>query len=507
MSEPLTQENQSKEGFSKKSLHSGAISIAAQGINTAVQVGTTICLARLLVPDDFGLVAMVSALTGFANVLMDLGTRDAAVQKPKITQEELSTLFWLTTGLGVLFTTFIVLSAPLIAEFYHEARLTRIAQFWGLAFVFTALSCQHSALLRRQLMFQKVAIIEVVANVLGAAVAIAMALSGSGYWALVIRPLSTAFITLILMWSNCRWMPGWPGVSQEVKETVKFGMHITGFTVTDYVARSADRVGLGYTLGAKDLGYYHNAFTIYENALSVVTLPLHSVAVATLSKLRDNLDELRRAWSTALSSLTFFAMPAFVVLAVIGSDLIVLLLGEKWASAGLILTVFALRGPAQVVERTLGWLHVAAGRADRWMRWGVISCIVQVAAILCGLPFGTIGVATSYTLCMYLLFVPAIVYAGHPLQIGVSHLMRAVGPQLIGSLVAALIGFVLRIFYLSESSAIERMSYLPIACVAGYLVTTVGVFRVTKPIKVAGQLLRDFLPVRLSRLIRLRPAQ
>jgi PST family polysaccharide transporter len=312
---------------------------------------------------------------------------------------------------------------------------------------------------------------------------------------------------LVLVWSYCRWIPGLPGFSQGVKETVRFGMHITGFTITDYVAKASDRVGLGYTVGAKELGYYHNAFTVYENALTVVTLPLHSVAVATLSKLRENLDELRRAWSTALSSLAFFSMPAFVILAVVGSDLIVLLLGQKWAAAGTLLTVFALRGPAQIVERTLGWLHVAAGRADRWMRWGLFSCVIQVVAILCGLPFGAIGVATSYAICMYLIFVPAIVYAGHPLQIGFPHLMRAIGPQLVGSFGAGLVGFTVRMNFLVDVAPLQRMSLLVLVCLMGYLVITVGLFRVIKPIKVAVQLLQDFLPIRLAQLFRARPAQ
>lgn len=506
LSVQLQEEKLEKSEFSKKSLHSGAISIVAQATNTAVQIGTTICLARLLIPEDFGLVAMVSALTGFANVLMDLGTRDAAVQRSQITQEELSTLFWLTTGLGALFTGVVLGAAPLIGEFYQEERLVSIAQFWGLTFVITALSCQHAALLRRKLMFQKVALIEVAANVLGAAAAIGMALSGSGYWALVLRPLVTACVMLILIWSNCHWIPGWPVFTKGVKETVKFGLNITGFTTTDYLAKAADRVGLGYTVGARELGLYHNASTVYENALTVVTLPLHSVAVATLSKLRDNVEELRRAWATALSSLTFFATLAFVILAVIGQDLIVLLLGNKWVGASTLLVIFALRGPAQVIERTLGWLHVAAGRPDRWMRWGIISCIVQVAAVLCGLPFGAMGVAISYGLCTYILFMPAIVYAGQPLQIGVLDLMRAVGPPLIGALVADAVGFTLRMYYLSDSPPFQRMAALIVACVIAYTLITVGVFGMTKPIEVAKRLLREFLPSGLSRMLGLSAA-
>jgi PST family polysaccharide transporter len=501
LSVQLQEEKLGRSDFSKKSLHSGAISVLAQAVNMVVQIGTTICLARLLVPEDFGLVAMVSALLGFANVLMDLGTRDATVQRPQITQEELSTVFWLTTGLGALFTGLVLGAAPLIGEFYQEDRLVLIAQFCGLTFVFNALSCQHTALLRRKLMFQRLALIDVVANVLGAAVAVAMAFFNNGYWALVFRPLVTACVMLILVWSNCRWIPGLPGFSRGAKEMVKFGMNITGFTITDYVAKAADRVGLGYTVGARELGYYHNAATVYEHSLAGITIPLHSVATATLSKLKDNVEELRKTWWTALSSLAFFAMPAFVLLAVIGPDLIVLLLGQKWAGAAAILTVYALRGPAHVIERTLGWLHVAAGRADRWMRWGVLSCVVQVAAILCGLPFGAMGVATSYTICMYLLFVPAIVYAGRPLHIGFRYLLRAIGPQLTGSFAAAAAGFTLRMYYLSDASLFQRMGTLVVACGLVYTMTTVGIFGMTKPIKVAKRLLQDFLPGGLSRFL------
>ncbi len=506
MSVRLQEDKQKRSDLSRKSLHGGAVSVLAQAINTAVQIGTTICLARLLLPEDFGLIAMVSAVTGFANVLMDLGTRDATVQRPQITQEELNTLFWLTTGLGALFTTLVIVCAPIIAEFYKEDRLIRIAQFWGITFVLNALACQHTAILRRNLMFQKVALIEITANILGAATAVAMAVSGAGYWALVFRPLVAAALTDILIWFNCRWVPGLPGFTGEAKEIVKFGMNITGFTITDYVARSADRVGLGYTVGARELGQYHNAATVYDNALAVVTLPLHTVAVATLSKLKDNLDELRKAWSTALSALAFFAMPAFAILAVIGSDLIILLLGQKWAGAGGILTVYALRGPAHVIERTLGWLHVAAGRADRWMRWGVVSCVVQVMAVLCGLPFGAMGVAISCGICTYILFVPAILYAGQPLHIGSRELMPAIGPPLIGSLVAEAVGFTLRINYLSDLPSSQRMAALVVACVVVYMLVTVGMFRMTKPIEVAKRLLSDVLPSGLSRMLGLSTA-
>jgi len=496
-------ENKPQEGLGRQSLHSGAVSVAARGINVVVQVGSTICLARILAPEDFGLVAMVSALTGFATVLVDLGTRDAAVQKSRITHEEVSALFWLTVGIGCGLGVLLAVCSPLIATFYHESRLERIALVSSLTFVVSALSCQHVALLRRAMMFRKIAGIEVGGSLFGACGAVAMALAGSGYWALVARPILTAFFTAAGFWWHCRWWPGLPRFTEGVKEMLKFGMNLTGFTMTDYVGKAADRVALGYTSGARDLGYYQNAFFAYDNPLGLVTVPLHGVAAASLSKLRNNLDELRRSWAIALSSLAFFAMPAFIILAVTGQDFIVLVLGNKWLHAGALLSVFALRGPAHVVERTQGWLHVAAGRSDRWMRWGVISSLAQLVALFCGLSFGTMGVAVAYGVCLYVLFVPAIAYAGKPLGIGASNVIKVVGPQMVGALVSAVVGFVTRHFFLADMQRPARIVVLVLLCSATYLLVVVWLLRVRKPLEVAGSLLRDFLPKGFSRSLRL----
>jgi PST family polysaccharide transporter len=494
--------NQAKENLSRQSLRSGAFSLTAKALNVGIQVVATIALARLLLPEHFGLFAMVSALTGFAPALIDLGTQDATVQKTHISPDEISALFWLSTAIGGSLTLVVGLCAPLIASFYHEKELEQIVVIWSVVFLLSALPNQHLALLRRSLLFKRLAIIEVGANLFGAAGALGLAFLGYGYWALVFRPLLTAAMTLVSAGLACPWMPNFPRYTAGVGEMLRFGLNITAFTAIDYFSRALDRVVLGYAQGAKPLGYYQNACLAYENPLTIVNIPLHSVAVATLSKLRDNLDELKRSWENALSALCFFAMPAFAILAVTGPDVVVLLLGEKWVYAGTLLSVIALRGPAHVVERTQGWLHVAAGRSDRWMRWGIVSCIVQVAALFIGLPFGAMGIATAYTISVYLLFVPAIVYSGAPFGIGAVHLLKAVGPQLVGSVAAAGIGFLLRFEYLSDVSILERIAILVFASVSVYVFVTVGLFKIVKPLEIARSLVLDFLPPRLSGLLR-----
>jgi len=490
------EENKPYAGLGRTSLRSGATYVAARAVNIIVQLASTILLARLLSPYDFGLVAMVLALVGFAPMLIDLGTSDASTQKTHLTEVDVSTLFWLNIAVGGILTVLLAAGSGLIATFFGEPALTGIALVSSLAFMMAALSTQHYALMRRAMQFQHLAIIDIASNVLSSIIAIAMAFTGWGYWALVAKPIMTSGLTAAGVWISCSWVPGRPRLTPEVKELVGFGIGVTGFTMTDYVARSADRLALGYVYGASQLGYFQNAFLVYSNLLGIVTESLHNIATSGLSKLRNDVDELKRSWAAALSLMSFISAGAFAVLAVTGQDFVVILLGEKWAPAGPLLSIFAVRGIAHSVERTLGWLHVAAGRSDRWTRWGLVSAICQLVALAAGLPFGLVGVAIAYTIVMFGLFVPALVYAGRPVGIGIRDVLSAVGPQTAAGLIAAAFGFVVQHLFLADFSALTR--FFVSAAISGvtYLAVVVGVFRVTGPLQLAASMLREFGPIR-----------
>jgi len=494
-------------GLGRQTVRGGAIMLVARAINAAVQVGSVLFLARLLTPEDYGLVAMVTAVTGFAPVLVDFGTRDAIVQRPRITQGEVSALFWIAIGVGVFFAAAVSASGPLIATFYHEPRLPGIVFVSSLSFIASALVSQHQALLRRAVRFRELAFIDIAANVLSAVIAISMAFAGFKYWALVVKPVAMYFITALGVWIYCRWVPVRPTMTSGVKDMVKFGVNLTGFSLTDFAGRNGDRVAVGRTLGAITLGFYQNAMFVYDNLIDVLVYPLHQVAVAGLSKVQNDRTELKRLWAKALSTVAFYAMPAFGLLAVTSRDLIVVMLGPKWASAGVLLTVLALRGIPHSVERTLGWLHVAAGRTDRWFKWGVGATCAQLLALLCGLPFGTMGLAWAYVIFMYMAFIPAIAFAGRPLGIGARDVVRVVGFQLAAAVLTTAGGFALRAFLPSSLPAIERMAILTVFFAVSYLTLVIVVFRATTPVAVCLSLVKDILPARLKPLASLRFAE
>jgi PST family polysaccharide transporter len=489
-------DNRADAEHGKSSLRGGLFSIGSRLGNVVVQVTSTVWVYRILSVGDVGLVGMVASLTAFAPVLMDLGTRDAAVQKEKITEEEVSALFWLTVGIGLLISICVAVGSPFIAAFYKKPELINIALVSAIAFVISAASCQHTALLRRAMMFRQIAMIELGANFVGSIVSVAMAMAGMGYWSLVVKPIIQAVVMLAGALWYCRWIPGIPRLTEGVREMLRFGLNVTGFTMVDYVSKNADQVAVGKHDGAEELGAYRKAFFVYDNALSLLSVSLHTVAVASLSKLRDNLPELRRAWAVALSTLAFYGMVTFAILAVNGEDIVVLLVGEKWLFAGILLNIVALRGIPHCVERTLGWLHVPAGRADRWARWGCIGTAAHLLALPFGIPFGAVGVAIAYTLTMYFLFVPAIAYAGQPLGIGAKDVLRAVGPQLVGALATALFGFEFLLVFCEDIPRLLRVPLLSAICLLMYFVIVAWLFKVRKPLDVVKKIFREFGPAR-----------
>jgi len=483
----------------RRSLRAGAVIISARVVVIAIQFVTLLILTRLLTPEDYGLVGMVTAITVFAPLLVSLGTPDAVVQRSRISEREISALFWISLVLGCSVALLMAACGPLIARFYGEPRLTLIAGISALTFIVCALSCQHSTLLRRAMKFSDLASVEVGANLLSAGGAIVMAFYGLEYWALVLRPLMLSSFIAFGVWFYCRWVPGRPGMSAGAKELLRQGLQSTGFSLTDYIAGSSDRIAIGYRSGAAPLGYYQNAMFIYENLLALLVTPVHGVAVASLSKARNDLGELRRLWRKALSTLGFYAMPAFGLLAVTGQDLVTVLFGSKWAQAGALISILALRGIPHAVERTLGWLHVAAGRTDRWMRWGLVAMCAQVLAIICGVRYGPTGVSIALVASTFILFVPAILYAGRPLGIGATDLIAVVWRPLAAALLSAAIGFTLRFTVLMEMSTILRIAVLILAYMTIYLFIIVGLLREHMPIQVVLVLVRDALPVRVAR--------
>src|SRR5712671_1181844 len=200
-------DHKESKDLGRLALRGGIVSVAMQYGNGAFQMVAAIVLARLLAPKDFGLVAIVTVLTSFAPLLIDFGLGDATAQKSKITRSQVSSLFWISSGTGLAIAVVVAACSPVIAWTYREPRLEAIALCSSVTFVLFGVSNQHLALLRRTMQFGKIAKIQILSALIGVGVAIFMAICGYGYWALVVRPITSALCVGIGAWLACRWRP------------------------------------------------------------------------------------------------------------------------------------------------------------------------------------------------------------------------------------------------------------------------------------------------------------
>lgn len=420
-----------------RSVRGGAVTLAAQAVKFVLQTGSTMVLARLLTPQDFGLVAMVTAVTGFVAMFKDAGLSTATVQRERITHNQVSTLFWINVGLSVAVMLVVAALAPGIAWFYGEPQLAGITLALAGTFVFGGLTVQHQALLRRQMRFRALATIEVASLATGIATAIAMGFASCGCWSLVGMTAGTAVANCVLVWLASGWRPGRPVRGSGVRSMLAFGGGLTTFSVLNYFTRHADNVIIGYALGSGPLGIYSKAYNLLTMPICQFNAPVASVMLPALSRLQNDPERYRRAYLQAISTLAFVGMPLVAFLFVVADEVVAIVLGPRWEGAA---TVFRWLAPAALlgtINVAPGWLCVSLGRAKVQVIWAAFSAPMSVGAFIVGTQWGVVGVAAAFSISWCVLHILFIVAACHRSPVTFSQVIGAILPAAPISIAAA----------------------------------------------------------------------
>ena len=334
-----------------RSTRGGAVTLSAQVLKFVVSTAATILLARLLTPQDYGLIGMVAILTNFVGMFQYLGLSTATIKWSELSHQQVSTLFWINIGLSAAIMLVALAGAPLLAWFYKEPRLIGITAGYAVTIFLTGLTIQHEAILMRQMRFAAIAIIEVLAILIGLAAAIVAAWYGAGYWALVVNILVMTLATLVGVWVACGWRPGLPARGSGVRSMLSYGGNLTGFNVMNYFSRNLDNALIGKFWGAYQLGVYSRAYQMLLMPMQQINTPLVSVAVPALSRLADSPERYRSAYLKILEKIAMITMPGVVFMIATSDWLVLFLLGPQWREAG---RIFMLLGVAAIIQPVTG---------------------------------------------------------------------------------------------------------------------------------------------------------
>ena len=413
--------------------------LCGQSITLFIRFVFLAVMARLLDPHDFGLVAMVTVVTGVFELFSTAGLSAATVQRASISAEQVSTLFWINVLVGGVLGFLCITIAPFLAAFYEEPRLLWITATLASGFLISSAGVQHLALLQRDLRYVALAVIETIAQMAAVAIGIGMAVAGLGYWALVGSILAVRFTTTACVWATARWTPYKPRISTEIGSLLRFGGTITINNFIIYLGYNLEKVLLGRFWGADALGLYGRAFQLIDIPTSSLNSALGGVAFAALSRLQTDANRFRMYFLKGYSLVNALTMPLTIFSFLFADDIVLFVLGPKWEDAVLL---FRLLAPTILVFGVInptGWFLQSIGLQDRSLKLALVIAPLVLVACLIGLPYGPPGVAFAFSAAMILWVVPHILWCCHNTVISPTDLLIALSRPGLASLSSAVL--------------------------------------------------------------------
>jgi len=489
-----------KTNLKSRAMRGAGATIFANAFSFFVHFFSTIILARLLTPIDFGLITMVTTFSLLLQNFGGNGFTEAIIQKEDINHKMISTLFWVNGAIMSVLTILLILMAPFLAWFYNSPQLKTITVGVAISIIAAGMSTIHMAILRRNMQFYLTSGIEVAARTLSILVAIILAWTGWGYWALVANIVIYPLVVAISGWLFCGWRPGKRGPFREILPILKFALHIYGNFTLNYFSRNIDKLLIGWRHGAQPLGYYKKAYDLFALPANQLISPLSNVALSALSRLVHEPEKYHRYYLNALSIIAFIGMPLSAMLTLAGKDIILLVLGPQWTKAGEIFCYFGTSIGIMLIYGTQGWLHLSLGRPDRWLRWGIFECFTTSAFFIVGLPFGAEGVAIGYSISFYILAAPCLMYAGKPINLPLTHIISSTWRYFAAALLAGLISFTILykinfIFSIfAHFNVFFRIIIASTLCLTLYLIMIVLFYQSLNPIKQFLSTVHQMLP-------------
>jgi O-antigen/teichoic acid export membrane protein len=429
----------------RKSVVGGIAAVSAQGAKFVLQTATTMVLARLLSPEDFGLQGMVVVVTGFLGLFRDAGLGMATIQRLEVTHEQTSTLFWINVAVGAILAALCTAFAPLLVAFYHEPRLYWVVVVSGVTFMFNGLAAQHSALLQRGMRFVTQAKIDVLSLAVGSGTGVVMALLGCRYWSLVGMAMAISIVGAAALWFAVPWIPGPPRRRSGIRSMLHFGGLATCNSFVVFLAWNAEKILLGRFWGADALGLYGRAFQLVTLPVQQLNTAVTGVAFPALSRIQHDAKRLARSFLRGFSLLISATIPITVTCALFAEEIVRIVLGAKWMEAA---PIFRLLAPVAVVfavANPLSWLVMSTGRIGRALSISTATTPLVILGIVLGLSHGPKGVALGYSLAMTLLVIPIAAWSKLGTGITWADLWRATKPPLLSGLVAGAAGLLVKL--------------------------------------------------------------
>jgi O-antigen/teichoic acid export membrane protein len=372
--------------------------VTAQVFGQGSSAVVAVILARLLHPRDYGLAAMVLVFAALVPIFSDLALGAALVQRRDVTEDDRSTVFWVSAAVGLLFTIAGIGCSWLVADFYGEPAVQPLFAGLSVTFVLSSLGTTQSALFQRRMDFRALELRVMGGQAVGAAVGVVAALRGYGPWAIIGQQIATATVSTLLLWLLCDWKPSFRFSKQSLRDLGGFGGNVLGTRIFFYLNRNGDNLLIGRFLGPASLGAYALAYNVMLSPLSRLAWPIQEVLFPAFARIQEDVDKMRTVWLRVNRVVGALTIPAMAGLAIIASDLVHVVLGQKWHTAVPIIQVLAWVGLLQSLQSLNSSILQARDRTRTLLRYSIIALAASLVGFVAGLHWGVVGVAVGYAI-------------------------------------------------------------------------------------------------------------
>ena len=365
-----------------------------------LQMAAVVVLGRLLTPADYGLIAMVSAVLGVAELLRDFGMTGAIIQAQELSDRVWRSVLWFSAFVGAALSVVVALCAPLIAALYHEPQLVKITLVLAPGTLFSGLAMPLQAMASKRLKFGTLALLDIGSMAAGVIVGITTALLGWGYWSLVAMGGGQFLVRLPVLWAVVRPKFGPPRIVKETWPLIGQGGSIFGAGGPRIRGRRIrQRHHRGRGSGPVALGQYSRAYALYLLPLQQMNGPLGRVALPVLSTLRDDSKRYRRYARSAALVIGYLTLPTYAVAAGVANPLVHLLLGDGWSKVATLFSLLAIAGFAQAIGRLRTWIYISLGHSHRQFLYDLVARPIVILGFFVGIKVAIRTVLSSPTAC------------------------------------------------------------------------------------------------------------
>lgn len=424
------------KGLKEKTIHgfvwSGVDRLLTQGITFVIGL----LVARLLTPQDYGLVAMLALFISLSNTFVDCGFSSALIRKTNRTGQEESTVFYTNIGIGAVAYVILYLTAPYIANYYDQPLLTDIARITGLSLLFNAVSVVQQAVLISRLDFKTQTRISVLTNLLSGGVGLTMAFGGMGVWSLVVQTVLASVFKSLFLWIFVKWVPKYRFSFQAFRELFAYSSRILLSGLLDTGYKNLYLLLIGKYYSAVKLGYYSRASQFAQfPSLNLMEI-IQRVSLPALSAIKDDTQKQAQAYRKMLSVAAFITFPTMIWLTVAAAPLINVILTEKWMEAAALLQILSLAMMWYPIHAINLNLLQVKGRSDWFLRLEVIKKILSISILLLSLPFGLIAMCWGMVVSSVIALIINTHYTGKLIGLGFFAQMQDLLPILLRALFA-----------------------------------------------------------------------